>query len=210
MPDVALFMRLLAMEANIDSHKLRLGTLSPADLNKIQDSLGRISDAPLWLVDMPNMRLMDLCSQARRLRAQQHVEIIFVDYLTLISTDINNRYQQRYEVVGEISRTLKSLARELDIPIVALSQVRREAEGKGTTKSTGPGLADLRESGSIEQDADVVMFLHRERNKPGDEAKEVLETELNVAKNRNGPTGMVKLGFKKAQAQYVSLTSARQ
>jgi replicative DNA helicase len=117
------------------------------------------------------------------------VAIIFIDYITLITAE--NRELARHEQIAEISRSLKALARELDIPVVALSQVRRESEGKQ------PTLADLRESGSIEQDADVVIFLHRERQAggPGEPEARNLETELIVAKQRNGPVGSLKIAF---------------
>jgi replicative DNA helicase len=191
MSDMALMQRLISSEANIESNKIRSGLLLPSDFHSLMEAAGRIYEAPLYIVDMPNMKLLDLRAQARRLRAQQKVEIIFIDYLTLISSD--NYNLQRHEQIAEISRSLKSLARELNIPIVALSQVRRDAEGKR------PNLSDIRESGSIEQDADVVMFLHREREtdrKPdeqGDPNKP--NTELIIAKQRNGPVGIVKIMF---------------
>ena len=155
MSDMQLMQRLISSESKIPSEKIRSGLLKMSDFQSIQDAAGHIYDAPLYIVDMPNMKLLDLRAMCRRLRAQFNVEIIFIDYLTLISSE--NSMIPRHEQIAEISRSLKSLARELNIPVVALSQVRRDAEGKR------PMLADLRESGSIEQDADVVMFLHRER-----------------------------------------------
>jgi replicative DNA helicase len=154
---------------------------------------------------MPNMKLLDLRAQARRLRAQQKVEIIFIDYLTLISSD--NYNLPRHEQIAEISRSLKSLARELNIPIVALSQVRRDAEGKR------PNLSDIRESGSIEQDADVVMFLHREREtdkKPNEqEDPDKANTELIIAKQRNGPVGTVGITFRPHITKFEPFTRER-
>jgi replicative DNA helicase len=152
------------------------------------------------------MKLLDLRAQARRLRAQQKVEIIFIDYLTLISSD--NYNLPRHEQIAEISRSLKSLARELNIPIVALSQVRRDAEGKR------PNLSDIRESGSIEQDADVVMFLHREREtdrKPGEreENPDKANTELIIAKQRNGPVGTVEITFLPHFTKFMPFTRER-
>jgi replicative DNA helicase len=191
MSDMALMQRLISSEANIESTKIRSGLLKPSDFHSLMEAAGRIYEAPLYIVDMPNMKLLDLRAQARRLRAQQKVEIIFIDYLTLISSD--NYNLQRHEQIAEISRSLKSLARELNIPIVALSQVRRDAEGKR------PNLSDIRESGSIEQDADVVMFLHREREtdkKSGEqENPNKANTELIIAKQRNGPVGTVGIMF---------------
>ena len=124
------------------------------------------------------------------------MQIIFIDYITLISSE--NSYVPRHEQIAEISRSLKSLARELNIPVVALSQVRRDAEGKK------PTLADLRESGSIEQDADVVMFLHRERLNSKDTGEQGIDTELIVAKQRNGPIGDIDIVFLPRFAQFVS------
>jgi replicative DNA helicase len=206
MTDMALMLRLISSEANIESNKIRSGLLKPSDFHSLMEAAGRIYEAPLYIVGMPNMKLLDLRSQARRLRAQQKVEIIFIDYLTLISS--NNYNLPRHEQIAEISRSLKSLARELDIPVVALSQVRRDAEGKR------PNLSDIRESGSIEQDADVVMFLHREREtdrKAGDREKsDKANTELIIAKQRNGPVGIVEIVFLPQFTKFASWTRERQ
>jgi len=203
MSDMALMQRLIASEARIDSDKLRTGLLKPSDFHSLMEAAGRIYEAPLYIVDMPNMKLLDLRAQARRLRAQQKVEIIYVDYLTLISSE--NYQIPRHEQIAEISRSLKSLARELDIPVVALSQVRRDAEGKR------PTLSDIRESGSIEQDADLVMFLHREREterKATGEYSKAIETELIIAKQRNGPVGTVDIIFLPSYTKFESLSHA--
>ena len=189
MSSMALMQRLISSEARIESTKLRTGLLKPSDFHKLTEAAGKIYEAPLYIDDTPNQRLLDLRSQARRMKMQHSVTIIFVDYLTLISSERMDI--PRHEQIAEVSRSLKSLARELDIPVVALSQVRRETEGKR------PTLADLRESGSIEQDADVVIFLHRKRSNEvsDDEPEASIETELNVAKQRNGPVGTVKIAF---------------
>ena len=192
MSGLQLMLRILSMESHISTHSIRTGFLKLSDLETIQDAAGRIYEAPLYFVDMPNMRLLDLRAVARRLRTQYDVQIIFIDYLTLITSE--NTLLPRHEQIAEISRSLKALARELDIPIVALSQVRRDAEGKT------PTLADLRESGSIEQDADVVMFLHRERGA----AEEAIETKLIVAKQRNGPVGDIDILFRPKYTEFVS------
>lgn len=183
MSGFAVMQRVLAGEARIDSTRIRSGLLNPSDWQKITEAAGRIYDAPLYIDDTPGLRLLDLRAQARRMRARNEVRIIFIDYLTLVTSE--HLDLPRHEQIAEISRSLKALARELDIPVVALSQVRRETEGRR------PALADLRESGSIEQDADVVMFLHREREPEGPR----IETDLMVAKQRNGPTEDVKLAF---------------
>ncbi len=200
MSDMQLMQRLISSESKIPSEKIRTGLLKMSDFQSIQDAAGHIYDAPLYIVDMPNMKLLDLRAMARRLRAQFSVEIIFIDYLTLITSE--NSLIPRHEQIAEISRSLKSLARELNIPVVALSQVRRDAEGKK------PMLADLRESGSIEQDADVVMFLHRERaasSKDGDK-DQAIDTELIVAKQRNGPIGDIEILFLPRYTKFVSKT----
>jgi replicative DNA helicase len=203
MSDMALVIRLLSMEARIDSRKMRAHLLLASDFKEIANAASTIYEAPLYIADMPNMRLMALRTEARRLRAQYHVEIIFIDYLTLITSDNNDI--PRFEQIAEISRSLKSLARELEIPIVALSQLRREAEGQR------PNLSSIRESGSIEQDADVVMFLHREREdeKKAGEASDGIETELIVAKQRNGAVGTVKIVFKPKYTKFESLSKER-
>jgi replicative DNA helicase len=210
MSDMALAQRLISSEASVDSNALRNGFLTAKDLSSLVDAAGKIYEAPLYIVDMPNMKLLDLRAQARRLRAQQKVEIIFIDYLSLISSE--NYQLQRHEQVAEISRSLKSLARELNIPIVALSQLNRDIEKRGGSGSGRPGLADIRESGSIEQDADLVMFLHREReldkNAPpaADADPGVIPTDLIIAKQRNGPVGTVKIAFHPRFAKFASLS----
>ena len=185
MSDVQVMQRLLVQESRIHSDKIRTGFFSIADFSKLQDAAAKLYDAPLYIVDTPNMKLLDLRSVARRLKSLHDIKIIFIDYITLIGSE--NTSIPRHEQVAEISRSLKSLARELDIPIVVLSQVARSTEGKA------PTLAELRESGSIEQDADVVMFLHRERTAESKDA--TIPTELHIAKQRNGPTGIVNITF---------------
>jgi replicative DNA helicase len=189
MSGMALIQRLLSSEARLSSRKLRSGLLRPADFHAITEAAGKIYEAELYIEDSPNLKLLDLRALARRMKFQHNIEIIFIDYLTLIQAE--NIEIPRHEQIAEISRSLKALARELDLPVVALSQVKRETEGKR------PSLADLRESGSIEQDADVVMFLHRERqsDKFADESTNDVETELIIAKQRNGPVGMLKIAF---------------
>jgi replicative DNA helicase len=189
MSSMALMQRMLASEARIRSNSLRSGFLKPSDFHKLTEAASKIYEAPLYIEDSPSLRLLDLRALARRMRHQFNVAIIFIDYLTLITSE--NRDLPRHEQIAEISRSLKALARELDIPVIALSQVRRESEGKQ------PNLADLRESGSIEQDADVVIFLHRERLSSDyqDEMPRNIETDLIVAKQRNGPVGSLKIAF---------------
>ena len=179
--------RLLSQTARIPGHKIKSGMLRQDDFVKLQNAAGRCFQAQLYIVDVPNMPLLDLKAMARRLVVNQGVKIIFIDYIGLISTD--NPNAQVWEQVSEISKSLKALARELGIPIVALCQVARDAEG------SEPTLAQLRGSGSIEQDADVVMFLHRDRNKTADQTDPVQDAKLIVAKQRNGPTGDIEILF---------------
>ncbi|HOS29731.1 MAG TPA: replicative DNA helicase [Treponemataceae bacterium] len=201
MSDMQLIQRLLVQEARIRSEYLRTGRLTLDDFQKLQNAAGRIYEAPLYIVDTPNMKLLDLRALARRIKAQHNVQIIFIDYITLITSE--NASIPRHEQIAEISRSLKSLARELQIPVVVLSQVRRDSEGKQ------PSLADLRESGSIEQDADVVMFLHRERTSASSEDQKnlTIDTQLILAKQRNGPTGIIDLVF---IPQYTKFENAAQ
>jgi len=189
MSAMALMQRMLASEARIRSNSLRSGFLKPSDFHKLTEAASKIYEAPLYIEDTPALRLLDLRALARRMKHQFNVAIIFIDYITLITAE--NRELARHEQIAEISRSLKALARELDIPVVALSQVRRESEGKQ------PTLADLRESGSIEQDADVVIFLHRERQgaSGGESEARGIDTELIIAKQRNGPVGSWKIVF---------------
>lgn len=189
MSDMALMQRLIASEARIASQVIRTGMLRTSDFANLTNAASRIYDAPMWISDTPGMRLLDLRAQARRMVGQHGVRIIIIDYLTLITNE--NAELARHEQIADISRSLKSLARELEIPVVALSQVSRDTEGKR------PMLSNIRESGSIEQDADVVLFLHRDRNleKETTEAVNVIETELIVAKQRNGPVGTIQIAF---------------
>ncbi|MDR3248532.1 MAG: replicative DNA helicase, partial [Treponema sp.] len=203
MPGTELMKRLLSMEARINGNSIRTGFLKTRDYQEMLDAAEQIHEAPLFIVDMPNMKLMDLRVQARRIRAQEKVEIMFIDYLGLISSE--NYNVPRFEQMTEISRSIKSLARELEIPIVALCQLNREAEKER------PNLSSLRDSGSIEQDADVVMFLHREREsgkKAGEVASQDTEgsrTSLILSKQRNGPVGTVELVFMSRYAKFESI-----
>ena len=189
MSDMAVMQRMISAEASIDGNAIRTGMLKNSDLASLTNAASRIYDAPLWISDTPGMRLLDLRAQARRMVSQLGVKIIFIDYLTLINNDRNE--MARHEQIADVSRSLKALARELEIPVVALSQVSRDTEGKR------PMLSNLRESGSIEQDADVVLFLHRDRNLEGDSTQNlnVIPTELILAKQRNGPVGTIPIAF---------------
>jgi replicative DNA helicase len=181
-------LRILAAGGEVDTKSLRrLGESDKtSNFQKLIMEASRVYDAPLYIEATPNMALLDLRTEARRIKETYHIEIMFIDYLGLIASD--NMYAPRYEQVAEISRSLKSLARELNIPIVVLSQVARDSEGKP------PSLANLRDSGAVEQDADVVILMHRQR-KPEDADAEFIETDIEIAKNRNGPTGKIQLAY---------------
>ena len=203
MSDIALVQRLISSESSVRMQNLRGGSLSGDDYRKVVNIMSVIYDSPFYIVDMPNMKLLDLRTQARKLRSQQQVEIVFVDYLGLIGHE--NNALPRYEQISEISRSLKSLARELHIPVVVLCQLNRDAQREA------PTLANLRDSGSIEQDADLVLFLNREppkKAKKDDEPQQIVDTiptDLIVAKQRNGPTGVVKLELVTKFAKFTPL-----
>jgi replicative DNA helicase len=175
----SLILRMLSSELRIEHQRVRKGRMTPADFNRVVDFGGKVHDARYWIDDSPSIKLQDLKSSARRM-VRQGAEILIVDYLTLIRH--GDTRMPRHERVGAISKSLKNLARELDVPIIALSQLGRDAEG------SRPTLANLRQSGEIEEDADVVILMNRDRQAPPDGVQDV---ELIVAKHRNGPTGNV-------------------
>ena len=194
---MAIMQRLLAGEARVNSHRIQSGFLTDREFNSLGVAGDKIYESPMFICDTPNMRLIDLRTEARKLRAKEKVEIIFIDYIGLITSDSKNR--ERHEQVAEISRSLKQLARELKIPVIVLAQVRREV------KDDKPSLSDLRESGSIEQDADLVLFLHHSKNKDDGSEPNVSagkEVDIIIAKNRNGPVGEVKLIFLPAYTRF--------
>ncbi len=198
MSNAMIVQRLLSQDARIRADLLRSGFLKKDHFSHLMHAAGRLHQAPIYIVDTPNMKLLDIRALARRLRAQQKIEVIFIDYIGLIRSE--NSAIPRHEQIAEISRSLKSLARELNIPVVVLSQVARVAEQKE------PSLADLRESGSIEQDADVVMFIHRERQGTVDDPTVPIDANLIVAKQRNGPIGNVDLAFIPAYAKFENVS----
>lgn len=184
MPYESIGMRLLSQEARVPMSKIRSGMLKIDDVKRIQDAASRWFEAPLYTVDTPNMRLLELRAMARRMVKNHSVKIIFIDYIGLITTE--NPNAPVYEQISEVSKSLKALARELEIPIVALCQVARDAEGQE------PNLAQLRGSGSIEQDADVVMFIHRDRLK---DEQVIQDAKIVLAKQRNGATGDIEIAY---------------
>ncbi len=180
--------RLLVAQADIDAWKLKTGKLNEEDFTFLSNAMGELAEAPFYIDDTPALSILEMRTKARRLQVEYGIDLLIVDYLQLArSRNLENRVQE----VSEISQGLKNLARELKIPILALSQLSRAVESRGIKR---PQLADLRESGSIEQDADVVMFLWREDEEEFVAGKPINIT-LDIAKHRNGPLGQVKLSF---------------
>jgi len=176
--------RLLVAQADIDAWKLKTGKLSEDDFSKLSNAMGELAEAPLYIDDTPGLSTLEMRTKARRLQVENGLDFLVVDYLQLAhSRNLENRVQE----VSEISQSMKNLARELKIPVMVLSQLSRAVESRGGNK---PQLSDLRESGSIEQDADVVMFLWREEN---DNTENIM---LDIAKHRNGPLKSIPLHFK--------------
>jgi replicative DNA helicase len=187
--------RLLCCQARVDSHKLRKGNLSSDDMEKLIEAGGILRNARLFIDDTPGQGMLRIAANARRLKLRHGLRLVVIDYLQLIEPD--NRRDPRQEQVAQISRRLKFLARELSIPVVALAQVNRSSEDRQDHR---PRLADLRESGSIEQDADTVMLLHRpDRYEPGQHEGVV---EVIIGKQRNGPTGEVTLAYIKQYMRF--------
>lgn len=199
----ALLLRLLCSQARVDAHKMRTGSLWQDDTKKLVRAMEQLAHAPVYIDDTPGITLSEMRAKARRLKQSAgKLDLIIVDYLQLMSGG-GKRYENRTQEVSAISRGLKALAKELAVPVIALSQLSRAPESRGGDHR--PQLADLRESGSIEQDADVVAFIFREEvYKQGDPDLQG-KAELIIAKQRNGPTGRVKLAFIKNCTRFESL-----
>jgi replicative DNA helicase len=196
--------RLLSMQAGVDSWKLRTGNLGEDDFPKLGYAMGILAEAPLFIDDTPMMSVMEIRAKARRLQMEHGLGLIIIDYLQLMEGRGGSGGDNRVQEVSQISRGLKALGRELNVPVIALSQLSRAVEQRDKKI---PQLADLRESGSIEQDADVVMFIYRDEyyNKETDK-KNI--AEILVRKHRNGPTGDVKLFFQASQTKFANLDVA--
>ena len=195
-----LVLRMLSSVANINSQNLRSGFLEELDFTRLAPAMNALSEAPMFIDDTPNISTMELRTKARRLQAEAGLDLLIVDYLQLMQGTSSNKDSNRVQEVSEISRGLKGLARELNVPVIALSQLSRQPEMR---ESKEPRLSDLRESGAIEQDADLVVFLWREKDRGADDQDadgEVINVHL--AKHRNGPTGQLKLWFKKRQTRF--------
>jgi replicative DNA helicase len=197
--------RMLSAESQVDAWKIRTGHNLSAqdDFKAIGEAIGRLSEAPIYIDDQPGNNILKMRAVARRLKNEKGLGLIVVDYLQLmLPTNANRNNDNVVQQVTEISRSLKNLARELEVPVLALSQLSRAVEQRGGK----PRLSDLRDSGSIEQDADVVMFIHRESDQDLGGRKE--EAEIMIEKHRNGPTGVAKLHFDTKKTTFLSIDKA--
>ncbi len=209
MATMQLIIRMICAEARINAHLVRTGKLPHSEAPKLSRTVHRLTEAPIFVDDTPAQTVLEIRAKARRLKAEKNVGMIIIDYLQLMQGPA--KAESREREISHISRSLKSLAKELNIPVIALAQLNRAVE---TRTDKRPQLSDLRESGSIEQDADVVMFLNRpeyygiEKDENGDSLEGV--AEVIIGKQRNGPTGTVKLSFIKEYARFENLAHARQ
>ncbi len=195
--------RLLVSQADIDAWKLKTGKLTDDDFARLSEAMGELAEAPLFVDDTPGMSIVEMRTKARRLQVEHGVKLIIVDYLQL--ADAGRRFDNRVQEVSIISQSLKNLARELRIPVLACSQLSRAVEARGTRV---PELSDLRESGSIEQDADVVMFLYREESNQLAWGEQI-PTKLRIAKHRNGPLAEVDLLFRGDRIRFYGVEKKR-
>jgi replicative DNA helicase len=204
MSEQQLVTRLLCSEASVDSYRLRTGLLKDAEWPRIAQAMGALSEAQIYIDDSPSISVMEMRTKARRLKSANNLGLIIVDYLQLMQ---GRNQENRVQEVSEISRSLKSLARELQVPVIACSQLSREPEKRIDHR---PQLADLRESGGIEQDSDLVLFIYRERFYNDNVAEDRRNiAEIIIAKHRNGPTGKFELLFIDEQTKFANLDRAR-
>ena len=190
--------RMLVSQADIDAWRLKTGKLSSEDFGKLSGAMGVLAEGPLYIDDAPGISVLEMRTKARRLKSEHNLGLIFVDYLQLVKgRNLDNRVQE----VAEISQGLKNIARELKIPVVAMSQLSRSIEHRGS--GSAPQLSDLRESGSIEQDADVVMFLYRE------DVEDIESVKLSIAKHRNGALRTIDLRFRGERVRFYGVDKAR-
>lgn len=193
--------RLLVAQADVDAWRLKTGRLSEDDFSRLSEAMGELAEAPLFIDDTPGISIMEMRTKARRLQHEKGLKLLVADYLQLV--DPGRRFDNRVQEVSMVSQSLKNLARELRIPVLAVSQLSRAVEARG---SKVPQLADLRESGAIEQDADVVMFLYR----TDDEVSEEMLTKLLIAKHRNGPLGEIDVLFRGDRIRFYGVEKKRE
>lgn len=194
--------RLLVGQADVDAWRLKTGKLTESDFSKLSEAMGNLADAQIYIDDTPGITISEMRTKARRLQMEYGISLIIVDYLQLVNT--GKKVESRVQEVGMISQAMKNLARELKVPVVALSQLSRAIEHRAGDKK--PQLADLRESGSIEQDADVVMFLYR----PEEEITPTVNYKLLVAKHRNGATAEIDLLFRGDRIKFYNIARSRE
>ncbi len=195
-------MRLLSAEAQVALHHMRSGHMSDPDWNRLAQKMGAVSEAPLFIDDSPNMTMMEIRAKCRRLKQRHDLRLVIVDYLQLMSS--GKKVESRQQEVADFSRSLKLLAKELEVPVIAISQLNRGPEQRQDKK---PMLSDLRESGSIEQDADMVILLHRE-DAYEKESPRAGEADFIVAKHRNGPTQTVTVAFQGHYSRFVDMAQS--
>lgn len=194
--------RLLVGQADVDAWRLKTGKLSESDFSKLSEAMGVLAEAPIYIDDTPGISISQIRTKARRLHMDKNVGIMIVDYLQLV--DPGKKVESRVQEVSIVSQALKNLARELKIPVLAVSQLSRAVEHRGERK---PQLADLRESGAIEQDADVVMFIYRP---DAEVTSDIIPTKLLIAKHRNGPMGEIDLLFKGDRIRFYNVEKSRE
>ena len=194
-------MRLLSAEASIQLQNMRKGTMRDEDWTRLARTMGEVSDAPLFIDDSPNMSLMEIRAKCRRLKQRHNLRLVIIDYLQLMSS--GKRVESRQQEVAEFSRALKLLAKELEVPVIAISQLNRGSEQRTDKR---PQMSDLRESGSIEQDADMVILLHRESMYERESPREG-EADLIVAKHRNGPTDTITVAFQGHYSRFTNMAT---
>ena len=200
-----LFLRMLTSEAHIDSHRLRTGFLVESDWGRLSHALGTLSEAKVFIDDTPGIGVLEMRAKSRRLMSEHGLDMLIVDYIQLMQG--RGRFENRTLELASISRSLKVLAKELSVPVVILSQLSRAPEARSDHR---PMLSDLRESGALEQDADVVMLLFRPDQYPDVKPEDENIAEVNIAKQRNGPTGLVRLAFLKSETRFGNLEQRRQ
>jgi len=209
MADYQLALRILCAEARLDSHLVRTGKLPKDQWQKLSMQTGRLSNARIFVDDSPVLTMMDIRAKARRAKAEHDIQIVIIDYLQLIK---GHRAENRQQEITEISRGLKALAKEINVPVIALSQLSRAVEGRTDHR---PQLSDLRESGSLEQDADVVLFIYRKsfyekRDSDAPSSEDERIAEIMVAKQRNGPTGSIEVIFIDKYTRFENKRSQRE
>jgi replicative DNA helicase len=195
-------MRLLSAEARVALHHMRTGKLTDDDWTRLARRMGEVSNAPLFIDDSPNMSMMEIRAKCRRLKQRHDLKLVIIDYLQLMQS--GKRVESRQQEVSEFSRALKLLAKELEVPVIAISQLNRGPEQRTDKK---PQMSDLRESGSIEQDADMVVLLHREELYER-ESPRAGEADFIVAKHRNGPTATITVAFQGHYSRFVDMAQS--